>query len=160
MGQECEIDSLIINKKQAKWISSKIVESTTLLQENQRTSVKHDAYKLTLLYRQSRDGNIIEKFRALCINKGPTIAIGKVSDTEEIFGGYNPIAWGLKENYSINTKESFIFALDRSIDKSIVSFVDHNSLYATYDNNKYFPTFGNGHDLFFGNNKNPNPYAK
>src|SRR6185312_5444607 len=37
-GQIPDIDSLIINKEQAKWISSKIGESTRLLQENQRTS--------------------------------------------------------------------------------------------------------------------------
>src|SRR6185312_13467522 len=78
------IDSIIINKEQAKWIFSKIVEST-------RQSY---VYKSTLLYRCSRDGNTVAKFRELCNNKGPTIVVGKVSGTEEILGGYNPFAWG------------------------------------------------------------------
>src|SRR6185436_3622459 len=93
-GQGPDTDSLIINKKQAKWISSKIVESTRLLQENQRTPMKHDVHKFTLLYRRSRDGNTVAKFRELCCNKGPTIAVGQVLGTEEILGGYNPSAWG------------------------------------------------------------------
>src|SRR6185312_129192 len=44
-GQGYDIDSLVINAKQVEWISSKIVEATRQLQEN-------NAYKLTLLYRQ------------------------------------------------------------------------------------------------------------
>src|SRR5437764_4190821 len=89
------IDSLIINKQQAEWISSKIVESTKQLQGNQRGSLKtNGVYKFTLLYRCSRDGNTVAKFQELCNNKGPTIAVGKVLNTEEILGGYNPFAWG------------------------------------------------------------------
>src|SRR6185312_149631 len=140
-GQGCDIDSLIINKQQAKWLSSKIVESTIRMQfqEKQRISLKqNDVYKFTLLYRCSRDGNTIAKFRELCKNKGPTIAVGKVLNTEEILGGYNPIAWSFRNAWVI-TKESFIFALDKSMDKNVVSFVDNNN-YAIFDHNTYFPT--------------------
>src|SRR6185312_15404161 len=50
-GQGYDINSVIINNKQAEWISSKIVESTRRLQENQRTSMRQDnVYKFTLLY--------------------------------------------------------------------------------------------------------------
>ena len=53
-----DIDSIIIDKRQTAWISSKIVESVKQLQENQETSIgKDDDYKITLLYRRSRDGN-------------------------------------------------------------------------------------------------------
>jgi len=144
----CDIDSVIIDKKQAEWILLKIVESTSQLQANQRISMKQDnVYKLTLLYRQSRDGNT--KFRELCNNKGPTIAAGKVLNTEEILGGYNPFAWGSQEGYA-KTKESFIFALDKNVDKSIVSFAHNFSSWAINDRSDCFPVFGGGYDFFLG----------
>ena len=42
------------------------------------------------------DGNTPEKFREMCAEKGPTVAVGKVLYTEEILGGYNPIACVLR----------------------------------------------------------------
>src|SRR6185312_15853401 len=116
---DVDIDSIIINKEQAQWISSQIVESTRRPkpQKNQRASasVKQDdetltyKYEFTLLYRQSRDGNTPAKFRELCNDKGPTIAVGKVLGTEEILGGYNSFAWGSEIVY-VDALESFIFA--------------------------------------------------
>src|SRR6185312_5987996 len=115
------IDSVIINEQQAAWISQRIMELTNANQENQRTPRMNGGfYKLTLLYRHSKNGN---KFREICAEKGPTVAVGKVLDTEEIFGGYNPIAWktsSLVNQTSIDsfvtyvpTSESFIFSLDK-----------------------------------------------
>src|SRR6185312_7989230 len=89
------------------------------LQENQ--GISKQIYKFTLLYRLSRDGNTVAKFRELCNGKGPTISVGKVLGTDEIVGGYNPFAWG-SQSGRIATEESFIFALDNNIDKNIVSF--------------------------------------
>jgi len=96
-----------------------------------------DVYKFTLLYRCSRDGNTVAKFRELCNDKGPTVAIGKVLGTGEILGGYNLISWGFEKSDFVTTAESFIFALDKNIDKNIVSFVD-NSLFAICDHMGYF----------------------
>ena len=155
-GQGPDIDSLIINKKQAKWISSKIVEPARLLQKNQRTPMKHDVHKFTLLYRRSRDGNTIAKFRELCCNKGPTIAVGQVLGTEEILGGYNPVAWGHKNGDWVLAKESFIFALDKHRNENIVSFLVNSDNSSIYDSNGHFPYFGRGSDLSFGNQ----PYAR
>jgi len=70
-----------------------------------------NTYRLTLLYRQSRDGNTVENFRELCNNKEPTIAVGEVFDTEEILGRYYPIAWSVK---------TFIFALNENKDQCII----------------------------------------
>ena len=116
------------------------MEATRQLQENnnqRKKSIKQDgAYKLTLLYRKSRDGEETKKFRELCNGKGPTIAVGKVSDTDEILGGYNPFAWGSEKNYNHNTKESFIFALDKTVDNCIVSFVV-DSTYAIGDSSDW-----------------------
>src|SRR6185312_7518209 len=130
------VDSLIINKKQANWIKSKIVESKTRqLQENQGTSINQDDvdafYKLTLLYRRSRDGDTATKFRELCNDKGTTVVVGKVLDTEEILGGYNPFSW--ISGGEQDSKESFIFALDGNMHNNIVSFVGDDSSHAIAD---------------------------
>ena len=131
-------------------------------QEKQRVSSNQThVYKFSLLYRRSRDGNTVAKFRELCNNKGPTIAIGRVSDTEEVLGGYNPIAWGLKEDYIINTEESFIFALNKDrLEESIVSVVV-NAQRAIWDYEARFPVFGNQYrcDLHFNDDRTLQPYA-
>jgi len=166
-GQACmpspngyDIDSVIINKKQAEWISSKIVEST---RQHQKTSMNQDDfYKFTLLYRRSRDGDTVRKFRELCNNKGPTISVGKVLGTEEILGGYNPLAWGFRgnANFDHNTKESFIFTLDGNIGNNIVSFVTNSGSGAIGDYYTYYPMFGHGRDLCFGDGTSQKPFAK
>jgi len=155
--QKYDVDSLIINNKQVAWISSKIVE---LMQQHETEDLP--VYNLTLLYRQSRDGDTVAKFRKLCNYRGPTISVGKVLGTEEILGGYNPFAWGSQSNW-VGTKGSFIFALDKNIGKSIVSFVCDDSIdssYAICDYPDYFPSFGAGRDLFFGDGGDRKPYAK
>src|SRR6185312_5179623 len=113
------------------------------------TIKQNDVYKLTLLYRRSRDGGEVAKFRELCNNKGPTIALGKVLDTEEILGGYNPFSWGTEDNINnaVSTNENFIFSFDTNTDMGLVSFVC-NSKRAIYDYKYCFPYFGS--DLYFG----------
>jgi len=134
-----------------------LIKDCRQLQENQTASMKQGCdYKFALLYRKSRDGGTVAKFRELCNDKGPTIAVGRVLGTEEILGGYNPIAWGHKG--WANTNKSFIFALDKITDKSIVSLVDVTEN-AIDDNNTRFPKFGQSCDLSFGSNSS-RPYAK
>jgi len=142
------------------------MELTNANQENQRTPRMNGGfYKLTLLYRHSKNGN---KFREICAEKGPTVAVGKVLDTEEIFGGYNPIAWktsSLVNQTSIDsfvtyvpTSESFIFSLDKdNAEKNIVSPVVVNH-YAIGEHAFYYPYFGGGVDLFFGSTDNNDKY--
>ena len=57
----------------------------------------------------------------------PTITVGKVSDTEEILGGYNPVSWDNHSYNYVSTIESFIFVLDKITDKNIVGFVNIHS---------------------------------
>jgi len=158
------VDSVIINAQQAAWITQKIVELTKPNQENQRTPrMNNNFYKLTLLYRHSRDGN---KFREICAEKGPTVAVGKVLDTEEILGGYNPMAWKAFTELDpsspdviwVSTSESFIFSLDKdNAEKNIVSPVVNNNG-AIVEHEICYPYFGSG-DLFFGNT-GVNPHAR
>src|SRR6185436_11207922 len=104
-----DIDSVVISKQQASWILQKIAESTQLGDaERSGTSRQTITHKLTLLYRESRDGNIN------WADKGPTIAVGRVEDTEEILGGYNPLSWSTSEKGYVSTRESFTFSLDKN----------------------------------------------
>jgi len=155
------IDSVIINEQHAEWISQKIMESTKLNQENQRTPRTNNGfYKLTLLYRHSKDG---KKFRQLCAEKGPTVTVGKVLGTEEILGGYNPLAWRttlatLTSAIWPPTSESFIFSLDKDKPaKNILSSVV-NSPHTIVEDSSSYPWFG--YDLYFGGTDGSNPYAQ
>src|SRR6185312_7662975 len=136
-----EFDSVIINKQQAEWILQKIAEFTNQ-EEPDVFAERNSSHKLTLLYRQSKDSDGVVNFRQKCQHKGATIVIGKTSDTDEILGGYNPVAWGTYPNTYISTTESFLFALDKNmLDNSIVSFVVDEE-HAVYDFNDYNPAFG------------------
>ena len=44
-------------------------------------------YSFNLLYRASRDGNTVAAFHEKCDNKGPTIVIAKITNSEQIVGG-------------------------------------------------------------------------
>ncbi|CAG8507158.1 139_t:CDS:2 [Acaulospora colombiana] len=69
------------------------------------------AYVYKLLLRQSRDGKGPKVFNGLAANKGPTVVIIKVANSEKILGGYNPVNW--ETTFSVeNTKESFIFSFE------------------------------------------------
>ncbi|RGB35301.1 BTB/POZ domain-containing protein [Rhizophagus diaphanus] len=78
---------------------------------------KNIPYNFDLLYRASRDGKDINQFHNKCDNKGATIVITQVEGTNQIIGGYNPLAWD-SSNSSKTTTNSFIFSL---ADKNDVS---------------------------------------
>src|SRR5437868_7086296 len=77
---------------------------------------KINPYKFNLLYRASRDGNTVAAFHEKCDNKGATIVIAKVQNSEKIIGGYNPLFWDSIDSYK-STNDSFIF-----------SFADRNNI--------------------------------
>src|SRR5205823_14422093 len=97
---KCNIDSIIINQKHiaifANWIyrRGKISE--------------YIPYKFNLLYRASRDGNTAAAFHSKCDNKGATIVVIKIKNSEQIVGGYNPLNWDSSETWK-STYDSFIF---------------------------------------------------
>ncbi|POG60776.1 hypothetical protein GLOIN_2v1709988, partial [Rhizophagus irregularis DAOM 181602=DAOM 197198] len=45
-------------------------------------------YKFKLLYRSSRDGFNTASFHKNCDNKGPTIWIAKIQNSNQLIGGY------------------------------------------------------------------------
>jgi hypothetical protein len=109
------IDSKIITNQHAelisKWIDKlKITDELKIL------------YEFKLILRGSRDGFTAEKFHEICDNKSHTVTITKVSNSDEILGGYNPTIWESRERdvvfgseYS-RTKDSFIFSFSNKKD--------------------------------------------
>ncbi|EXX76916.1 hypothetical protein GLOIN_2v1872262 [Rhizophagus irregularis DAOM 181602=DAOM 197198] len=134
------IDSVIINQNHmgifANWIYRKEKISGYI------------PYNFNLLYRASRDGNTATAFHEKCDNKGATIVVVKITNSEQIIGGYNPLTWdtsGWKSTY-----DSFIF--------SFLNKYDFKSAKVSYSNGNAKsigcraingPIFGGGCDLCF-----------
>ncbi|PKK62807.1 hypothetical protein RhiirC2_789815 [Rhizophagus irregularis] len=86
-------------------------------------------YKLKLLVRGSDNGFDRRNFHERCDNKGPTITIAKVKDTNEILGGYNPCDWKYG-CYGNKIRGSLIFSLSK-VNPSTFGEVDDSSLLST-----------------------------
>ncbi|RHZ79911.1 hypothetical protein Glove_140g60 [Diversispora epigaea] len=51
----------------------------------------------------------------MCHGHADTIVVAKVSGTDEIVGGYNPLAWDNSKSGYMKTNNSFIFSLKMNI---------------------------------------------
>jgi hypothetical protein len=113
--------------------------------------IKNIPYYFNLLYRASRDGNTAAEFHAKCDNKGATIAVAKIKDSEQIVGGYNPLFWDSSDSYK-STNGSFIFSFtDRTnLQTAKVGYCNENQ-YSAYCYQYYGPSFGRGHDIYSQN---------
>ncbi|KAG9306491.1 hypothetical protein G9A89_008427 [Geosiphon pyriformis] len=100
-------ESRIIDSRHVNIISSWIDKKTG-------TMSYESPYNLSLIYRGSRDGFEITSFRNLCGNQLKTVVIGKITESGDIVGGYNPTSWVIKDfeikKYA-NTPDAFIFNL-------------------------------------------------
>jgi hypothetical protein len=108
-----KLDSALIRAKHIPLFSSWIDKK-----DSSHYNKKNIPYKFNLLYRASRDGNTPAAFHEKCDNKGATIVVAKIANSEQIVGGYNPLDWngyGYK-----STNDSFLF-----------SFADRNNLQST-----------------------------
>ncbi|EXX56278.1 uncharacterized protein OCT59_020366 [Rhizophagus irregularis] len=139
-----DIDSTIITHEHAELIS-KWIEKLEIT--DQLTS----SFEFKLLFRGSRDGFTPKKFHEFCDGQSHTITVAKVRDSNEILGGYNPVAWK-SADYSYNTtKDSFIFSFESNnrINNYILSHVIKGES-AIYNDSKFGPSFGGG-DLYLLN---------
>src|ERR1051325_1716629 len=111
---------------------------------------KNNPYKFNLLYRASRDGNTVKAFHKKCDNKGATIFIAKIQNSEKIIGGYNPLFWDSSNSWK-STNDSFIFSfVDRNnLQSAKVGYCNKNNQYAICCYSGRGPSFGGGHDLCF-----------
>ncbi|RHZ73582.1 hypothetical protein Glove_230g70 [Diversispora epigaea] len=117
-----ELFSTIINEEHASMIASWI--------DNRPTSYssRDNPYEFQLILRGSKDGFAPRTFWNICDGHANTIVVTKVKGTNEILGGFNPLAWdNTKEGY-MKTDESFIFSFkDANIQNSILSRVKNEN---------------------------------
>ncbi|RHZ87623.1 hypothetical protein Glove_33g165 [Diversispora epigaea] len=143
--------STIISEEHAaeisSWIDRKIVTYSTA----------NIPYNFELILRGTRDGFAPQTFWNICHGHVCTIVVAKVKGTDEIIGGYNPLAWDNtldgNSNKWMEAKGSFIFSLKNgSIQNSILSRVKNTKsaiLQVGKNNQKYFgPYFGYGFSLY------------
>ncbi|RHZ72292.1 hypothetical protein Glove_243g50 [Diversispora epigaea] len=137
-----ELFSTIINKEHAAIISSWIGHQTI------NYSSTNNPYEFELILRGSRDGFAPRSFWDICDGYDNTIVVCKVKGTDEILGGFNPLAWDKTKEYCyMKTNKSFIFSFKGgSIQNPILSRVkdDSGSLWNSIDKDVYGPYFGNG----------------
>ncbi|RHZ48311.1 hypothetical protein Glove_553g5 [Diversispora epigaea] len=112
------IFSIIISKEHAAEISSWIDRKKTIY------STKHIPYEFELILCGTRDGLSPQTFWDICHGHEKTVVVVKVEGSDEILGGYNPLAWDCENSTWIHTKDSFIFSLKNGkIRNSILSRV-------------------------------------
>ncbi|RHZ48143.1 hypothetical protein Glove_557g53 [Diversispora epigaea] len=160
-----ELISTIINDEHMVEISSWIDRKSTIY------SLEDVPYKFQLIFRGSKDGFQPKIFWDMCNGHVGTVVIAKVAGTDEILGGYNPLAWGdeILGGYNplawVNTKtfdtyvetsDSFIFSLKNgNIQNSILSRVKNKSYalryYSLNGQKTYGPHFGNSEFLLRSN---------
>jgi hypothetical protein len=109
-------------------------------------NAKNNPYSFNLLYRASRDGNTPVAFHSKCDNKGATLVVVKISNLNQIVGGYNPLQWDSSDRY-IPTINSFIFSFGTNIE---VAHSNSNQ-FSIGCYSAYGPMFGGGMDLYFYN---------
>ncbi|RHZ83760.1 hypothetical protein Glove_87g195 [Diversispora epigaea] len=76
-------------------------------------------YKFELILRGTTNGFAPQTFWNICHGHTCTVVVAKVKGTDEIIGGYNPLAWDSAcygEYRWMETKDSFIFSNDQNIE--------------------------------------------
>ncbi|EXX67506.1 hypothetical protein GLOIN_2v1838247 [Rhizophagus irregularis DAOM 181602=DAOM 197198] len=140
---KCIYDSILLRSQHfaifSDWIEKK---------NDSHYNIENIPYKFDLLCRASRDGNTSEVFHAKCDHRGATIIIAKISNSNHIVGGYNPLFWDTTSDWK-STNNSFIFSFTNTNDFQTAK-VGHvtNTSYAMRCSSAYGPIFGGGYDLF------------
>ncbi|PKC58525.1 hypothetical protein RhiirA1_541027 [Rhizophagus irregularis] len=143
------IDSKIITIQHAELIS----EWVDKLEIEDKVDKMKNFYEFKLIFRGSRDGFTPKRFHEICDNQSHTVAIIKVKDSNEILGGYNPIAWKSLFSYG-TTDDSFIFSFrNKNINDHIISRVNVKVSAINYWP-RYGPSFGNRDLILFGGDVN------
>ena len=136
-------DSVIIESQHfaifSNWIEKK---------SDSHYNVRNISYNFNLIYRASRDGNTAAAFHAKCDNKGATMVVVKVPNSEQIVGGYNPLYWDSSDSHK-STRDSFIFSFKNrnNFKSNKVSYSDgYDSVGGYLD---YGPIFGSSGNLSY-----------
>ncbi|RHZ75173.1 hypothetical protein Glove_217g148 [Diversispora epigaea] len=136
-----ELFSTIINEEQVSMISSWIDNKPI------NYSSSNNPYEFQLILRGSKDGFAPRTFWNICDRLANTIVVIKIEGTDEILGGFNPLAWNKTRTGCVKTNKSLIFSFkDGNIQNSILSRVKNEDRALHYSANKDIdgPCFGNG----------------
>ncbi|RHZ73589.1 hypothetical protein Glove_230g160 [Diversispora epigaea] len=105
----------------------------------------NNPYEFRLILRGSKDGFSPRTFLNVCDGYANTIVVAKVKGTDEIVGGFNPLAWDKKTSKWKKTNKSFIFSFkEGDTQNSILSRVkdEDHALHYHYISDYYGPEFG------------------
>jgi len=94
----------------------------------------------------------VAQFHATCDNMGPTVTLLRAAGY--IFGGYTPLSWDSSGTYKKDPR-TFLFSLTNPANTEPVILPNtsgYNSKESIYCNAQYGPTFGQGHDIYIGEN--------
>ncbi|RHZ78381.1 hypothetical protein Glove_165g127 [Diversispora epigaea] len=115
-------------------------------------------YEFQLILLGSRDGFHPKTFWNMCNGLAGTIVVAKVAGTDELIGGYNPLAWdNSTEGRFMETNDSFIFSLKNgNIHNSTITRIQNHKKKALYyfssnGQNYYGPHFGNNEFIMKSN---------
>ncbi|RHZ86547.1 hypothetical protein Glove_50g114 [Diversispora epigaea] len=145
--------STIISEEHAAEISSWIDRKTI------NYSTTNIPYKFELILRGTRNGFTPQTFWNTCHGHANTVVVAKVKGTDEILGGYNPLAWNnTYDNLGgkwMETKDSFIFSLKNGTVQNLTLSRVKDIKWAIWNaykrhQNYYGPTFG---DFYLYNKK-------
>ncbi|RHZ73655.1 hypothetical protein Glove_230g127 [Diversispora epigaea] len=140
--------STIINVEHAAMISSWIDHEPTNYYS------RNNPYEFQLILRGSKDGFAPKTFWDICDGHANTIVVTEVKGTDEIIGGFNPLAWDKTKEKWMETNKSFIFSFsDDDIQNSILSRVQNQNeaLWYPYNKDKFGPKFGYGEFMMASN---------
>src|SRR5205807_1385447 len=88
--RKSKIESTIINRKLISLFINWI---------NRTYNSPKVKYEFKLLYHSSRDGLNVTTFHQKCNNVNKTLVVGKIENSDQLVGGYNPLNWnGSNEN--------------------------------------------------------------
>ncbi|GES99164.1 BTB/POZ protein [Rhizophagus clarus] len=132
-----QLDSTLIESNHIPIFSSWIDKK-----DSSHYNKKYIPYDFKLLYRSSRDGNDTDSFHRNCDNKGATIWIAKIKNSEQLIGGYNPLDWDVSYTWK-TTADSFLFNFTNgnNILTAKMSYVNSTNL-AVFCGSGYGPTMG------------------
>ncbi|RHZ61175.1 hypothetical protein Glove_349g129 [Diversispora epigaea] len=119
------------------------------------------SYEFQLILRGSMNGFAPQTFWDKCHGHSRTVIVMKVKGTDEIFGGYNPLAWDANVNKDtwVETNDSFIFSLKNgNIENSILSRVKKSGnafMNMSKDSQQSWgPYFGEDFNMYSPNSSN------
>ncbi len=142
-GSMLKFDSKLVKTQHFATFSSWIDK-----QDKSYYDVINMPYNFNLLYRASKDGMTSAKFHEKCDNKGATIVIVKIQNSEQIVGGYNPLVWDSISQWK-STGDSFIFSFVNRMNLQTAK-VGHiiRDKYSSYCGPTYGPQFGSNGALY------------